>query len=192
VPVAGVELCVVDPATGERLGPGETGELWIRGPQVMRGYLGHAQVRDWLPTGDLGHVDEAGNVFLIDRLKELIKVGGASVAPAEVERELRLHPAVEDAAVIGRPDPELGEVPVAYVALSGDVAADELRAWVALRLAPWKHLRDVVVVDAVPRTPAGKILRRELIARERAQAAGTRRPSSERRATPSLAQAVDR
>jgi acyl-CoA synthetase (AMP-forming)/AMP-acid ligase II len=192
VAMANVELCVVDPATGARLGAGEEGELWVRGAQVMRGYAGHPEVRDWLPTGDLGRIDEAGNVFVLDRLKELIKVGGASVAPAEVERELRLHPAVEDAAVVGRPDPELGEVPVAYVALRGDVAADELRAWVALRLAPWKHLRDVIVVDAVPRTPAGKILRRELIARERAQAAGTRRPSSERRATPSLPQAVER
>ena len=158
----------------------------------MRGYFGHPEVRDWLPTGDLARLDAAGNVFLIDRLKELIKVGGASVAPAEVERELRLHPAVADAAVVGRPDPELGEVPVAYVALRGEVTPDELRAWVALRVAPWKHLRDVTVVDAVPRNPAGKILRRELIARERAQAAGTRRPSSDRRETPSLAQAVER
>jgi acyl-CoA synthetase (AMP-forming)/AMP-acid ligase II len=158
----------------------------------MRGYVGHPEVRDWLPTGDLARVDAAGNVFMIDRLKELIKVGGASVAPAEVERELRLHPAVEDAAVVGRPDAELGEVPVAYVALRDAVAADELRAWVALRLAPWKHLRDVVVVDGVPRNPAGKILRRELIARERTQAAGKRRPSSARRETPSLPQAVER
>ena len=191
-PIANMELCVVDPATGAQLGAGEVGELWIRGSQVMRGYLGHPEVRDWLPTGDLARVDAAGNVFLIDRLKELIKVGGASVAPAEVERELRLHPAVDDAAVVGRPDPDLGEVPVAYVALRDVVAPDELRAWVALRLAPWKHLRDVVVVDAVPRNPAGKILRRELIARERAQAAGRRRPSSARRETPSLPQAVER
>jgi acyl-CoA synthetase (AMP-forming)/AMP-acid ligase II len=191
-PIANMELCVVDPATGAQLDAGEVGELWIRGSQVMRGYLGHPEVRDWLPTGDLARVDAAGNVFLIDRLKELIKVGGASVAPAEVERELRLHPAVDDAAVVGRPDPELGEVPVAYVALRDAVAPDELRAWVALRLAPWKHLRDVVVVDAVPRNPAGKILRRELIARERAQAAGRRRPSSARRETPSLPQAVER
>ena len=191
-PIADIELCVVDPATGARLGADEAGELWIRGSQVMRGYVGHPEVHDWLPTGDLARVDAAGNVFLIDRLKELIKVGGASVAPAEVERELRLHPAVDDAAVVGRPDAELGEVPVAYVALRGAAAPDELRAWVALRLAPWKHLRDVILIDAVPRNPVGKILRRELIARERAQAAGTRRPSSERRETPSLPQAVER
>jgi acyl-CoA synthetase (AMP-forming)/AMP-acid ligase II len=191
-PAANVELCVVDPSTGNRLGPGEEGELWVRGPQVMRGYVGHPDVRDWLPTGDLVRLDAGGNVFMIDRLKELIKVGGASVAPAEVERELMLHAAVADAAVVGRPDPELGEVPVAYVALRSDVATDELRAWVALRLAPWKQLRDVVVVDAVPRSPVGKILRRELIARERDQAAGRRRPSSDRRETPSLAQAVER
>jgi acyl-CoA synthetase (AMP-forming)/AMP-acid ligase II len=191
-PVANVELCVVDPATGGPLGAGEAGELWVRGPQVMRGYAGHPEVRDWLPTGDLGRIDAAGNVFVIDRLKELIKVGGASVAPAEVELELRQHPAVADAAVIGRPDAELGEVPVAYVALRDEVAPGELRAWLALRLAPWKQLRDVIVVDAVPRNPIGKILRRDLIVRERAQAEGTRRPSSERRETPSLPQAVER
>jgi acyl-CoA synthetase (AMP-forming)/AMP-acid ligase II len=191
-PIANVELCVVDPASGRRLAPGEQGELWVRGPQVMRGYAGHPEVRDWLPTGDLARLDAGGNVFLIDRLKELIKVGGASVAPAEVERELTLHPAVADAAVVGRPDAALGEVPVAYVVLRGDVSPAELRAWLALRLAPWKHVRDVIVIDAIPRSPAGKMLRRELLARERAQATGTRRPSSERRETPSLPQAVER
>jgi len=190
--VAGVEIRVVDPETGRELGRGAEGELWLRGAQVMRGYVGHPEVRDWLPTGDLVRLDPDGNVFMIDRLKELIKVGGASVAPAEVERELTLHPAVADAAVVGRPDAELGEVPVAYVALRGEVEPAELRAWLALRLAPWKHLRDVIVIDAIPRSPAGKILRRELVERERAQAAGTRRPSSERRDTPSLPQAVER
>jgi acyl-CoA synthetase (AMP-forming)/AMP-acid ligase II len=190
--IAGVELRVVDPETGRERGPGEEGELWLRGPQVMRGHVGHPEVRDWLPSGDLVRIDVDGNVFVIDRLKELIKVGGASVAPAEVERELTLHPAVADAAVIGRPDAELGEVPVAYVALRGEVEPAELRAWLALRLAPWKHLRDVTVIDAIPRSPAGKMLRRELIERERAQAAGRRRPSSARRETPSLPQAVER
>jgi acyl-CoA synthetase (AMP-forming)/AMP-acid ligase II len=192
IAAANHELCVIDPATGKRLGPGQEGELWVRGPQVMRGYAGHPEVRDWLATGDLVRLDADGNVFMIDRLKELIKVGGASVAPAEVERELTLHPAVADAAVVGRPDAELGEVPVAYVALRAEAEPAELRAWLALRLAPWKHLRDVIVIDAIPRSPAGKMLRRELIARERAQAAGTRRPSSERRETPSLPQAVER
>ena len=95
---------------------------------------------------------------MIDRLKELIKVGGCSVAPAEVERELVAHPAVADAAVVGRPDAELGEVPVAYVALDGP--AEDLDAWLAERLAPWKRPREVVVVERVPRSPAGKLLRR--------------------------------
>ncbi len=189
---AGHEAIVVDPASGARMGPDEPGELWLRGPQVMRGYLGEPPVDGWLRTGDLVRIDAAGNLFIVDRLKELIKVGGASVAPAEVERELRLHPAMADAAVVGRPDAELGEVPVAYVALRSAVAPAELRAWLHGRLAPWKQVRDVIVLDAVPRSPAGKILRRELIARERAQAEGTRRPSSDRRDTPSLPQAVER
>src|SRR4051794_14859130 len=126
-PIANVELCVVDPATGGRLGAGEPGELWIRGPQVMRGYVGHREVRDWLPTGDLVRIDAAGNVFVIDRLKELIKVGGASVAPAEVERELRLHPAVEDAAGVGRPGPGPGAGPGAVVSLRGPLAPGQRR-----------------------------------------------------------------
>lgn len=189
---AGHELVVADVETGEWLGPDQPGEVWVRGTQVMQGYAGEPPVVGWLRTGDLGRVDAAGNVYLIDRLKELIKVGGASVAPAEVERELGLHPAVADAAVVGRPDAVLGEVPVAYVALREPVEPAELRAWLQTRLAPWKQLRDVIVVDAVPRNPVGKILRRDLIARERAQAYGTRRPSSERRETPSLPHAVER
>jgi acyl-CoA synthetase (AMP-forming)/AMP-acid ligase II len=169
---------LVDPDTHEIVGADTPGELLIRGPQVMVGYHGDqratAQVLDedgWLHTGDLCSIDADGNIYILDRLKELIKVGGASVAPAEVERELIAHPAVVDAAVVGRPHPELGEVPVAYVATRerGDenAATQLLNGWLNGRLASWKHPRDVIVVDRVPRTPAGKLARRELIERER-------------------------
>ena len=99
-------------------------------------------------------------------------MGGYSVAPAELERELLWHPAVADAGVVGRPDPDLGQVPVAYVALRQPVDVAELRSWLATRLAPWKQVRDVVVIDRIPRSPAGKILRRELLERQTAQPAG--------------------
>jgi len=170
-----LEAVVVAPGTGARLGAGQPGELWIRGPQVMRGYLGDDEAttaaldRDgWLHTGDLCSLGATGDIFLVDRLKELIKVGGYSVAPAEVERELLAHPAVTDAAVVGRPDRELGEVPVAYVALRGPAEPGEVRDWLRGRLAPWKHVRAVIVIERIPRTPTGKVLRRDLIERERA------------------------
>jgi acyl-CoA synthetase (AMP-forming)/AMP-acid ligase II len=164
---AGLEATIVDPDTGAALGAGEAGELWVRGPQVMAGYLGGEDAVDedgWLHTGDLCSFDAEGNLFVADRLKDLIKVCGYSVSPAEVERELAGHRAVADAAVTGRPDPESGEVPVAYVALGHPVSVDELQAWLADRLAPWKRPREIVVVDRVPRTPAGKLMRRALAA----------------------------
>jgi len=160
--VPDLEAVIVDCDTGQRLGPGETGELWLRGPAVMQGYLGSAGEPDgWLRTGDLCSFDAAGNLFVVDRLKDLIKVGGYSVSPAEVELELTRHPAVADAAVVGRPDPALGETPVAYVALCASATRDELRDWLAGRLAPWKQVSEVVIVERVARTPAGKLLRRE-------------------------------
>jgi acyl-CoA synthetase (AMP-forming)/AMP-acid ligase II len=172
---AGTEAVVVDVETGARLGPGLPGELWVRGPQMLHSYLGDeaatAAVRDadgWVHTGDVVSIDAGGNLFIVDRLRELIKVGGYSVAPAEVERELVAHPAVSDAAVVGRPDREVGEVPVGYVSLLRPVDPSELIDWLAGRLAPWKHVRDVVVLERVPRSPTGKVLRRELIERERA------------------------
>jgi acyl-CoA synthetase (AMP-forming)/AMP-acid ligase II len=170
------ELRVVDPRTGRDLGAGEPGELWARGPQVMAGYHGRpdatAEMIDadgWLHTGDLGHVDRDGNVFVVDRLKELIKVSAYQVAPAELEALLAGHPAVADAAVIPRPDGAHGEVPVALVVPCGGLDPDELVAWVAERVAPHKRLRAVRLVDAIPRTPAGKLLRRLLIDQDRAR-----------------------
>jgi acyl-CoA synthetase (AMP-forming)/AMP-acid ligase II len=165
----GTELRVVDPATG--VDTGQDGELWVRGPQVMAGYLGRptatAEMIDgdgWLRTGDLGHVDPDGSVVIVDRLKELIKVSAFQVAPAELEGLLVEHPAIADAAVVRRPDARTGEAPVALVVPGpgADVDPDAIREWVAARVAPYKRLREVHVVDSLPRTPSGKLLRRLL------------------------------
>jgi acyl-CoA synthetase (AMP-forming)/AMP-acid ligase II len=169
--IPNTELRVVDPATGRDLGPGEPGELLGRGPQVMAGYRDRPEAtaamvdRDgWLRTGDLGLVDAGGNVVIVDRLKELIKVRGHQVAPAELEGLLGTHPAVADAAVLGREDPDDGEVPVAVVVPRPGAEPDpaELLAWVAERVAPHKRLRALRLADAIPRTPTGKLLRRAL------------------------------
>jgi acyl-CoA synthetase (AMP-forming)/AMP-acid ligase II len=173
--VPNTELRVVDPVSGGDLGTGEAGELWVRGPQVMSGYLGRpeatAQILDadgWLRTGDLGLVDADGNVFVLDRLKELIKVSGFQVAPAELEQLLRSHPAVADAAVIPRPDERRGEVPVAVVVARQRIGAGDLVAWVAERVSPYKRIQAIRFADAIPRTPSGKVLRRVLVTEDRA------------------------
>jgi 4-coumarate--CoA ligase len=162
---------IVDPATGESLGVGQDGEVCVRGPQVMTGYLNNPSAtantiddEGWLHTGDVGHIDEDGHLYIVDRLKELIKYKGFQVAPAELEAVLLTHPAIADAAVIGRADDEAGEVPVAFVVLKqGDNAtADDIAAYVASNVASFKQLRQITFVDAVPKSPSGKILRRVL------------------------------
>jgi acyl-CoA synthetase (AMP-forming)/AMP-acid ligase II len=170
----GTELRVVDPATGADLGCGERGELWVRGPQTMAGYLHRPDATaamidgdGWLRTGDLVVVDDDGQVFIVDRLKELIKVNAYQVAPAELEALLVTHPAIADAAVVARPDDARGEVPVAVVVAREALDADELMAWVAGRVAPHKRIRAVRFAAAIPRTPSGKILRRVLVEQER-------------------------
>jgi acyl-CoA synthetase (AMP-forming)/AMP-acid ligase II len=139
------------------------GELWVRGPQVSEPL---ADADGWLRTGDLGRVDADGNVFVVDRIKELIKVSGYQVAPAELEALLAAHPAVADAAVHGIPDERHGELPVAVVVRAGDVTEAELIAWAAERSAPYKRLAAARFADALPRTPSGKLLRRLLRERE--------------------------
>jgi 4-coumarate--CoA ligase len=165
------ELRIVDPVTGESLGHDADGEVWVRGPQVMVGYLNNpeataATIDDdgWLHTGDIGHVDEDGHLFIVDRLKELIKYKGFQVAPAELEAVLLTHPAIADAAVIGRPDDEAGEIPVAFVVLKDGQRAteDEICAFVAEQVATYKQLGAVTFIDAVPKSASGKILRRML------------------------------
>jgi acyl-CoA synthetase (AMP-forming)/AMP-acid ligase II len=168
------ELRIVDPVSGADLGPGELGEVLMRGPQIMPGYLSRpeataAMIDDegWLRSGDLGFVGEEGDVFLVDRLKELIKVSANQVSPTELETVLASHPAVADAAVIARPHPLHGEVPIAVVVARDEVDGDELMAWVAERVSPYKRLRAVRFTAAIPRTPAGKILRRVLVEQDR-------------------------
>ena len=171
------ECRIVDTGTGKELGPDEDGELLIRGPQVMRGYLNNLEATaatldsdGWLHTGDIGRVDRDGYFTIVDRLKELIKYKGFQVPPAELEAVLRGHPAVADAAVVPLADRECGEVPKAFVVLRGDVSAADLMAYVAERVAPYKKIRAVEVIDAIPRSPSGKILRRVLRARAQAPA----------------------
>ena len=169
-----VEARIVDPVTGADLGPGATGELWVRSPQLMRGYRHRpdatartVDASGWLHTGDLCAFDEDRYLYVVDRLKELIKYKGYQVAPAELEHLLLGHPAVADAAVVPRPDPESGEIPVAYVVLRTDATAEELMAYVADRVAPFKRVRAIRVTTEIPRSPAGKLLRRVLVERER-------------------------
>ena len=164
------ETRIVDPVTGADQGPGQEGEVWVRGPQVMLGYLGNPDATaktmdgDWLKTGDLGMVDGDGYLFIRDRLKELIKVKGFQVAPAEVEGELLGLPGIADAAVIGVPDDDAGEVPMAFVVRSAGstVSADDIRAGLSGRLAKYKVPSVITFVDAIPKSAAGKILRRVL------------------------------
>lgn len=167
-PLPGTELRLVNPETGGDAAAGP-GELWARGPQVMSGYLDAPEATaetitadGWLRTGDLARVDAGGNVFVVDRLKELIKVNALQVAPAELEALLLTHPRVADAAVVPRPDPRSGEVPVAVVVPDDGLDPDALMEWVAARVAPHKRIRAVRFAEAIPRTPAGKILRRGL------------------------------
>src|SRR5262249_12483241 len=170
-PVSDTEQKVVDLEMGERtLGPGEVGEICIRGPQIMRGYW-HAEaetaqvLRDgWYRSGDVGYFDEQGYVYIVDRAKEMIKTSAWSVAPAELEAVLVEHPAVRDAGVIGWPDPEVGEVPRAFVALreGQTITPEELMAYANAKVAKYKAIRRLELVEAIPKTPSGKILRRQL------------------------------
>jgi 4-coumarate--CoA ligase len=165
------ELRIVDPESGESLGYGADGEVWVRGPQVMAGYLNNPEATaatidadGWLHTGDIGHVDEDGHLYIVDRLKELIKYKGFQVAPAELEAVLLTHPAVADAAVIGKPDDVAGEIPIAFVVLKEGQRAtgEEISAFVAEHVATYKQLGGVRLIDAVPKSASGKILRRVL------------------------------
>ena len=171
VTVPNTECRIINPDTGASLAPTDTGELLVRGPQVMKGYLNNpdatAETIDpdgWLHTGDIGRFDEDGFLYLTDRVKELIKVKGFQVAPAELEATLLAHPAVTDAAVIGVPDDASGEVPMAFVAAAAGNAPSlqDIQAFFEGRLAHYKQIRHLRVVETVPKSPSGKILRRQL------------------------------
>jgi 4-coumarate--CoA ligase len=169
--VSNTEVRVVDPGSGNDLGVDEDGELWIRGPQVMKGYLNNPAATaatvdsdGWLHTGDIGHVDADNHFYIVDRLKELIKYKGFQVAPAELEALLLTHPDVADAAVIGIPDDEAGEVPKGFVVLKpgADASAADIKAFIADAVASYKQLRVLEFVSEIPKSASGKILRREL------------------------------
>lgn len=166
-PVPGVDVRVASLQTGRPVGPGEVGEIQARSMSLMAGYVpagatAEAMCDGWYRTGDVGWLDDDGWLRITDRLKEMIKVRGFQVAPAEIETVLHGHPAVKDCAVFGVPDGINGEAIVAAVAARGHVDAAELTARVGERLASYKRLSRVVFVDDIPRLPSGKVLRRVL------------------------------
>ncbi len=179
-PVADTVEKVVSLDDGKELGPGEVGELMVFGPQVMKGYWNNEEATKetlpepgWIATGDIVSLDEEGYVTILDRKKEMIKYKGYQIAPAELEGLLMEHPDVMDSAVIPKRDAASGEIPKAFVLIreGKEVSTDELMGFVEERVAPYKKVREIEFVDAIPKSPTGKILRRELIEQERARAA---------------------
>src|SRR5216684_3203040 len=179
--VPNTEVRISDIETGEEVPQGKDGELWIRGPQIMKGYLNQPGETDacldpegWYHTGDVGYVDDDGFFFIVDRTKELIKYKGLQVAPAELEALLVTHPAILDAAVVRKADEEAGEVPKAFVVLKQDDASkattgDAIMGWVAERVAPHKRIRHLEFIDQIPKSASGKILRRLLMDRDKSR-----------------------
>jgi acyl-CoA synthetase (AMP-forming)/AMP-acid ligase II len=171
VTVSNTESRIVDPDTGEDQGVGGRGELWVRGPQVMTGYLNNEKAttetidaEGWLHTGDVAIIDEHGHMTIVDRIKELIKFKGFQVAPAELEALLITHPKIADVAVIGIPDDEAGEIPKAFVTnVPGeDVTLEEIQALVSEHLVSYKQIQQLEVIEAIPKSASGKILRKDL------------------------------
>ncbi|WP_405016042.1 AMP-binding protein [Kitasatospora sp. NBC_00070] len=164
-----IECKIVDTGTGRALGRHQNGEILIRGPHVMKGYLNAEEATrqvlepdGFLHTGDLGYVDRNGELFIVDRIKELIKYKGQQVSPVELEAVLMTHPKVADAAVVGVPDEEASEIPKGFVVTREPATAEEIMAFVAERVAPYKKIRQVEFIEQIPRTPVGKIQRRAL------------------------------
>lgn len=165
-----LECKIIDPDTGKILGPNQDGEMCIRGPTVMKGYLDNPEAtaqtidsKGWLHTGDIARYDEDGYFFIVGRIKELIKYKGFQVPPVELESLLMTHPNIIDAAVVGVPDLEAGELPKAYVVRRGNVTSREIMEFVAKKVQPQKKLRGgVEFVSAIPKSSTGKILRRVL------------------------------
>jgi acyl-CoA synthetase (AMP-forming)/AMP-acid ligase II len=179
--VPNTEVKIVDVVSGAEMDQGHEGELLIRGPQIMKGYLNRPEEtaacldgEGWYHTGDVGYVDQDGFFFIVDRTKELIKYKGMQVAPAELEALLLTHPAVLDAAVVRRADEEAGEVPKAFVVLKPDDASKAttglaIMDWVAGKVAPHKRIRQLEFIEQIPKSASGKILRRVLMDADRAK-----------------------
>ncbi|MEQ8839361.1 MAG: AMP-binding protein [Acidimicrobiales bacterium] len=175
VAISNVECRIVDPVSGEDQPANERGELWVRGPMVMAGYLNNAEATaatidadGWLHTGDVAIIDDDGNYSIVDRIKELIKYNGFQVPPAELEGLLITHPAIADVAVIGVPDDAAGELPKAFVTLApgASLTLDEVQEFVGEHFVSYKQIRLLETIDTIPKSASGKILRRELRDRE--------------------------
>ena len=176
-PIPDTELKIVDVEDPSKtLPPGEPGELAIRGPQIMKGYLNKPEETakvltpdGWYLSGDIARIDEEGYVYILDRKKDMIKYKGYQIAPAELESVILSHPAVKDAAVIPKPDLEAGEIPKAFVVLKegASLTEDELINFVAEQVAPYKKIREVEFVESIPKSATGKILKKVLIEKEK-------------------------
>ncbi|KAJ7518665.1 hypothetical protein O6H91_20G002800 [Diphasiastrum complanatum] len=172
--VRNAEIKVLDPDTGAALSYNKPGEICIRGAQIMKGYLNNPESTSltideegWLHTGDVGYVDEDDEVFIVDRVKEIIKFKGFQVPPAELEAILIAHPDIVDAAVVGQKDAKAGEVPVAFVVKKqeSDISEEQVKEFVAKQVVFYKKLQTVYFVDTIPKNPSGKILRKDLRSR---------------------------
>ncbi|XP_052756704.1 uncharacterized protein LOC113519634 [Galleria mellonella] len=171
-PAPGMKIKVLDIESGQKLGPGKEGELWIKSPLTMKGYMGDKAASEalfdsegYVRTGDIGYYDKDGFFYIVDRLKELIKYKGFQVAPAEIEALLLQHKGVAECGVIGKPDELAGELPLAFVVRQpgSNVSEEELVKYIASKVSPAKHLRGgVIFIDEIPKNQSGKILRREL------------------------------
>ncbi|XP_023004760.1 4-coumarate--CoA ligase 1-like [Cucurbita maxima] len=169
--VRNAEMKIIDPETGVSLPANSAGEICIRGDQIMKGYLNDLEStkrtidkEGWLHTGDIGFIDDDDELFIVDRLKELIKFKTFQVAPAELEALLIAHPKLSDAAVIGMPDEQAGELPVAFVvnANGGEITEEDVKQFISEQVVFYKRLKRVFFVNAIPKAPSGKILRKEL------------------------------
>ncbi|RVW50934.1 4-coumarate--CoA ligase-like 5 [Vitis vinifera] len=167
-----MEAKIVDPGSGKALTVNQTGELWLRGPTIMKGYFSNPEATTstldssgWLRTGDLCYIDDDGFIFIVDRLKELIKYKGYQVPPAELEALLLTHPEIADAAVIPFPDKEVGQYPMAYInrKAGSNLSESAVMDFIAKQVAPYKRIRRVAFVDSIPKNASGKILRKDLI-----------------------------
>ncbi|XP_039141220.1 LOW QUALITY PROTEIN: 4-coumarate--CoA ligase 2-like [Dioscorea cayenensis subsp. rotundata] len=172
--VRNAEMKIVDPETGYLLPRNQPGEICIRGDQIMKGYLNDPKATDntidkegWLHTGDIGYVDDDDEIFIVDRLKELIKYKGFQVAPAELEAMLITYPEIADAAVVPMKDELAGEVPVAFVVRSegSEITEDQIKQYISKQVVFYKRIHKVFFSEAIPKAPSGKILRKDLRAK---------------------------
>ncbi|MED6196662.1 4-coumarate--CoA ligase 1 [Stylosanthes scabra] len=170
--VRNAQMKIIDPLTSASLPRNHAGEICIRGNQIMKGYLNDPKATEgtidkerWLHTGDIGYIDDNDELFIVDRLKELIKYKGFQVAPAELEAMLISHPNISDAAVIAMKDEAAGEVPVAFVVRSNasNISEDDIKLYISKQVVFYKRINKVFFVDSIPKAPSGKILRKAFV-----------------------------